>query len=79
MQYGWLIEFGDKTSSTPLYFAGFDVAPPGAEHVIIGNLCASWSFSDDCAVRFARKQDAEKMLAILQVGGPHRVREHGWE
>lgn len=78
MQYGWLIEYGPNSKAPPLYFAGFHVAPAGAESVICGNLCASWSYADDCAVRFARKQDADKLLQILQVGGPHRVCEHGW-
>ena len=76
--FAWLIEYGPSTKSYPLYFAGFGPAPAGAESVICGNLCGSWSYANDCAIRFARKEDAEKLLAILQVGGPHRVVEHGW-
>lgn len=78
MTYAYLIEYGPNAKAAPLYFAGFAPAPVGAESVVCGNLCASWSYDDACAVRFARREDADKMLPILPIHGPHRVVEHGW-
>jgi len=61
VEFGWVIERGDSTPATPTYWAGSEY----------------WSQDHMDAVRFARKQDAERVACRLH-GGYHRVCEHGW-
>lgn len=59
--FAWCIERGDSSPSTPTYWSGPDY----------------WSQDHMDAVRFLRKQDAERVACRLGQGY-HRVCEHGW-
>jgi len=58
---GWVIERGDSSPGSPTYWSGPD----------------AWSQDHMDAVRFARKQDAERVACRVH-GGHHRVCEHLW-
>lgn len=60
-EFAWCIERGDSQPAAPTYWAGPD----------------RWSQDNIDAVRFARKQDAERVACRLGQGY-HRVCEHGW-
>src|SRR6185312_3151035 len=60
-EFGWVIERGDSSPSSPTYWSGPDY----------------WSQDHMDAVRFSRKQDAERVACRLH-GGHHRICEHGW-
>jgi len=60
-EFAWLIERGDLSPARPTYWAGPD----------------HWSQDHMDAVRFARKEDAERVACRLHAGY-HRVCEHGW-
>lgn len=40
--------------------------------------CISWSTDNLRAVRFARKEDAQRMSNYLFPGEPHRIADHMW-
>lgn len=61
-EFAWVIERGDSQPHSPTYWSGID----------------SWSQDHLDAVRFARKQDAERVAHSIRDGGYHRVCEHGW-
>jgi hypothetical protein len=61
---GWLIETETSNASAPLYLAR------------IGRNDWGWSFGHLCALRFSRKEDAEKIVAGL--GLKARVCDHAW-
>lgn len=60
-EFAWVIERGDSPPHSPTYWTGPD----------------RWSQDHQDAVRFARKQDAER-VACHTGQGYHRVAEHGW-
>lgn len=60
-EFGWVIERGDSEVCAPTYWAGPD----------------RWSQDHMDAIRFCRKQDAERVACRLGQGY-HRVAEHGW-
>lgn len=67
---GWVIEKWDSEQSRAQYFTG-------AWHPAM-----QWSDPGDslAAMRFARKQDAEKMAINLAPSNQkHRIVEHAWE
>ncbi|MCK9994030.1 MAG: hypothetical protein Dbin4_02550 [Alphaproteobacteria bacterium] len=64
-EFAWVIERGDSQSCDPTYWAG------------LSRLDSKWSQDHMEAVRFARKQDAEKVACGLG-HGYHRVCAHGW-
>ena len=64
--FAWVIERGDSRPSQPTYWAGI-----AATH-------STWSEDHMDAVRFSRKQDAEKVACGLGQGY-HRVCDHGWD
>lgn len=67
---GWVIERGDSDASRPFYWGG----------------ACGWTYDNLCAVRFARKEDAESVETTLRWERerkgfqPHnnRIAEHGW-
>lgn len=63
---GWVIERGDSPGFEPLYYA------PQTD--------AGWDKDHLLALRFARKQDAEVIVAAYCLDDEHGVRiaEHGW-
>jgi hypothetical protein len=65
-EYGWVIERGDSTVDAPTYWAG-----------PVNHGLNTWSQNHMDAVRFARKDDAERVAPYLG-DGHHRVAEHGW-
>lgn len=54
---GWCVERGDSSAAAPIYLSGAN----------------QWSTDNLAAVRFARKEDAEKFAAPGD-----RVAEHAW-
>lgn len=56
---GWVIERGDSQPARPLYLAGPNY----------------WSFDNLEAVRFARKEDADKFKQYAN----DRICEHAWD
>lgn len=60
-EFAWVIERGDSQPSAPTYWSGPD----------------QWSQDHLDAVRFSRKQDAERVACRLGQGY-HRIAEHGW-
>ena len=69
MEFAWVIERDTSAPSAPEYFTGrlhpaLWWSNPG-EH--------------EDALRFARKQDAEKFTLSLDCARQHRVCEHGWD
>lgn len=62
--FAWVIERGDSQPCAPTYWTG-------------PNNGGGWSQDHMDAVRFARKQDAERVACQLGQGY-HRVCEHGW-
>jgi hypothetical protein len=60
-EIGWVIERGDSQPSQPTYWAGLDV----------------WSQDHMDAVRFARKEDGERVSARMTYPN-NRVCEHAW-
>ena len=70
-EYGWLIEVNNSELSLPVYFAGLTRSDrPNGE-----TLDFSWSFNHIEAVRFCRRQDAEKVVGNYG----HRIVEHVWD
>lgn len=68
-EFAWLIELGDSPASQPLYWsAGIPAKGPPT----------NWHPDHLEAVRFARKQDAEKVATALAGGVSVRICEHGW-
>lgn len=65
---GWLIEQGDSPVSHPLYLAGYGDGRPG-----------SWSEDHLQAIRFARKDDADRALTLLDDEATYRVCQHAWD
>ncbi len=65
--FAWLIERGDSPVFAPIYFAGYSRR----------GVTALWSGNPSAAVRFARKEDAEKVSYAL-LDANNRVAEHGW-
>lgn len=53
----WLVERGDSSTGAPLYLAGRD----------------DWTDDNLAAVRFARKEDAQRFAGVGD-----RVAEHAW-
>jgi hypothetical protein len=66
-EFAYVIERGDSPVSKPLYFAGFNKR----------GLPALWRDDPNLAVRFCRREDAEKVSYAL-IGLNNRVAEHGW-
>lgn len=60
-EFAWVIERADTEPSAPAYWIG------GSD----------WSQDNLDAVRFSRKQDAEKVASQL-AGWHYRIAEHGW-
>lgn len=61
-EYAWVIERGDSPPSSPTYYTG------GSD---------GWSQDHLDAIRFSRKQDAER--AAYHLRWPNcRIAEHGW-
>jgi anti-sigma factor ChrR (cupin superfamily) len=72
MKFAWVIEHEDSEPGKPQYFTG-------ARHSAM-RWSAPGSHGD--AVRFARKQDAERIANFAGFYAPnptHRICEHGWE
>ncbi len=69
MSLAWVIEHEDSEPSLPRYFTGM---------LALG---LRWSKPGDhkAAVRYARKEDAEKTAISVDGAGKHRVCEHGWD
>lgn len=65
MVYAWVIEHGDSEPCAPRYFTG-----ESARH-------GRWHLCNDVAVRFARKQDADRIALALGLENV-RIAEHGW-
>jgi len=65
--FAWLIERGDSPVSAPIYFAGYSQR----------GVTVLWSGNPSAAVRFARKEDAEK-VSYAFLDSNNRVAEHGW-
>jgi hypothetical protein len=79
---GWVIEHADAKNGPPLYFAGVHPLSPTFQGAVSDLGYSSspswqWSYNPDCAIRFAREDDAKKLLPALPFG-PHRVCEHQW-
>ena len=66
-EFAWVIESEDISASMPLYYAGYDE--------VIAATC--WSYNHMEAIRFARKEDAEKMSSRMQQKN-NRIAQHGW-
>ena len=66
MEVGWVIEEGRSAVCSPVYFAGL----LHGQRIVF-----KWSKLDLDAVRFARAEDADRMLTP-DLG--HRVCEHMW-
>ena len=67
VEYGWLIEHKETGPAGPAYWT----PKPFMLRV------EPWTFDNLDAVRFARREDAQRVADTLP-GGPHRVAEHGW-
>lgn len=52
-EYGWVIERGDSSPASPLYWAG----------PLLNDFSGRWSQDHLDAIRFARKRDAENVMA----------------
>jgi hypothetical protein len=69
MTFAWVIENEESEGSRPEYFTG--------------RLARAlwWSNPGDHqeALRFARKQDAERLAKSLDGARNHRICEHGWD
>jgi hypothetical protein len=81
-ELGWVIEHADAKNGSPLYFAGVSPLSPVFQGAVSDLGYSSspswqWSYNPDCAIRFAREEDAKKLLPALPFG-PHRVCEHQW-
>ncbi len=68
---GWVIEHGESETFKPLYWRGdnHESRPEGDD-----NIFNPWSYDHLQAVRFARKEDAEKVKFLSEV----RICEHAW-
>lgn len=75
MNFAWLIEHCDSESSRPRYFTG-RVHP----EFFWQDDPLMWSLPGDHAdaLRFARREDAERLAQWLDPVLKHRVVEHGW-
>lgn len=69
MTFAWVIERDESPPSAPEYFTGNS------------HPAMRWSNPGDhaAAIRFSRKDDAEKMRLAVDCARPHRVCEHGWD
>lgn len=67
-EFAWVIERDESAPSAPEYFTG-------SNHPAM-----RWSNPGDnaAAIRFSRREDAEKMLRSTDPARPHRIAEHGW-
>lgn len=74
---GWVIEFGESEPSRPAYWIGPSENPA---HWPFG----MWSDNNLRAVRFARREDAEAVVAFTKLHAHDderahfRVADHGW-
>lgn len=69
-EFAWVIEHGNSPVSQPLYWtAGLPIKELPPRH---------WHSNHLEAIRFARKEDAEKIATALLEGVPVRICEHGW-
>ena len=76
-QYAWVIESGHNEPHGPFYWAGYIPHDRG-----VMGWGDNWSADHMDAVRFARREDAEKvrdMVTRAPRDGEHRVVEHGWD
>lgn len=69
--YGWVIEAGWTTAPALRYWCGAVVTDGGG----IQN---EWRGDNARAIRFARKEDGEKIARIMIDGESYRVVEHAW-
>lgn len=70
IELGWVIEHGDSDAATPRYWAAgqHDPSRPSA-----------WTENHIEAIRFARKDDAEKVARRSMKGIPVRIAQHEWD
>jgi hypothetical protein len=66
---GWLIERADSSPAEPKYWAA---GQREAER------SSAWTSNHMEAIRFARKDDAEKVASRIMKGIVVRICEHGW-
>lgn len=71
VETGWVVELAESEPSKPLYWRGSNIEsrPLGDS-----NIYNQWSHDHMQAVRFARKEDAEKLKFLNEV----RICEHQW-
>lgn len=69
MKFGWVIERDESMGYAPEYFTGNN------------HPAMRWSDTGDHAnaIRFARREDAERMAISLDGARKHRIAEHGWD
>ena len=68
-EFGWVMEHKDSEPSVPSYF---DAAPWSLDRPY------PWTNDNLKAIRFARKEDAQKMATYLKLDHVVRICEHGW-
>lgn len=66
---GWVIERADSSPAEPKYWAA---GQREAER------SSAWTSNHMEAIRFARKDDAEKVANRIMKDIPVRIAEHGW-
>lgn len=74
-EFGWLIEVAEQTPGGPVYFAGLTDT---GERLRGSSVFPEWSTDNLLAVRFARKEDADRAAKGIAGGTLTRVVEHGW-
>ena len=63
-EYAWVIERGDSSLNRPVYFTGGSIF--------------QWEVDHEKAIRFSRREDAERLANGAYGELPTRVVEHGW-
>lgn len=69
-EYGWLIELAEQRPGGPVYWSG--LTPMPRERIVM----PEWTTDNLLAVRFARKEDGERVARGIPL--ETKVVEHGW-